>query len=214
MLTHETWWEQNPARDAELRDWLTKHDDDRAVIGAIADGTGAQSVLECGPGLYLDHERVWAQRPHVAYQAVDVTPRFVTAGRARGLTVTEGSIEALPLASRSVDLAYCRDVLEHLPHWAPALSELLRVASATVCVRLFRLSPSAQDDVIAFDTVAAARGLHHNTYAQAGIEAFLRRHGVTRWTWTGYRAHRAEPSVGVCWLTVDVRGVTPPLTPA
>jgi malonyl-CoA O-methyltransferase len=152
---------------------------------------------------------VWADRPHIAYQAVDVTPRFVAAGVARGLSVVEGSIEALPLESRAVDLAYCRDVVEHLPHFAPALDELLRVARVIVAVRFFRLSPSAQVNVIAFDTVNGVRGLHHNTYAQASIEAHLRCRGVTKWAWTGYRAHANDLSCGACWLTLEVPAAAP-----
>lgn len=204
MLEHESWWQRNPARDAQLRAWLSESGDDRQVIGALADAEGITSVLECGPGLYLDYERVWSQRPGVQYRAVDVTPRFVVAGTARGLAVTEGSIEAIPHPDGTVDLAYCRDVLEHLPGYEPALGELLRVASRLVAVRFFRLAPSAQADVIAYDTVADARGLHHNTYAQASIEAFLRLRGVARWQWSDYRAHAAEPSIGSCWLVAEV----------
>jgi hypothetical protein len=210
MLEHESWWQRNPERDAQLRRWLSQSGDDRATIGALADAEGITSVLECGPGLYLDHERVWSVRPSVAYHAVDVTPRFVADGLARGLAVTEGSIEAIPLPDASVELAYCRDVLEHLPSYEAALGELLRVASRFVAVRFFRLAPSAQADVIAFDTVAEARGLHHNTYAQASIEAFLRVKGVERWQWSGYQAHAAQPSLGACWLVIEV----PPREPS
>lgn len=205
MLPHETWWQDNPERDAQLRTWLAESGEDRAFIGALADERGITSVLECGPGLYLDYDRVWSARPGIAYRAVDVTPRFVDAGKARGLDVAEGSIEAIPWPDAGVELAYCRDVLEHLPHYRTALGELLRVSSRYVAVRFFRLAPSAQADVIAFDTVADVRGLHHNTYAQAGIEAFLRLRGVSVWQWTDYHAHAAEPSLGSCWLVVEVQ---------
>lgn len=206
LAAHERWWQDNPERDAQLRAWLEQSGDDREFIGALADANPAviESVLEIGPGLYIDHERVWSKRKGVDYFAVDVTPRFVAAGVERGLRVLEASVEALPFADHVVDLAYCRDVLEHLPHWTTALGELLRVSRRFVAVRFFRLSPSAQDDVIAFDTVADARGLHHNTYAQASIEAFLRTRGITKWEWSHYTAHAADPSCGSCWLTIEI----------
>lgn len=205
LAPHERWWQDNPQQDAKLRQWLEQSGDDRDFIGALADANPTvQDVLEVGPGLYLDHERVWSARKQIAYFAVDVTPRFVEDGLARGLRVRQGSIQALPFPDHCVDMAYCRDVLEHLPHHPTALGELLRVARQVVAVRFFRLSPTAQDDVIAFNTVAEARGLHHNTYAQASIEAVLRKLGAERWEWSHYTAHANEPSVGSCWLTIQV----------
>lgn len=198
-----TWWDAHPEHDPQLRAWLGTRDDDREVVGALADALHVASVLEIGPGLFLDHERVWAARPHVAYEAVDATERFVRAGRARGLRVTQGAAEALPCGDRTVDLVYCRDVLEHLAHWRPALDEMLRVARRAVAVRFFRLAPSASADVLAVGRGIVA-GLPHNTYARGGIEAHLAARGVRRWAWTGFRAHEREPHCGTGWLTVEV----------
>lgn len=200
MQPHERWWQDNPDRDAQLHGWLASSGPDREFIGELADTAALASVLEVGPGLYLDHEHVWSARPHIAYRAVDVTPRFVEAGKARGLNVAEGSIHDIPWPDAGVDLAYCRDVLEHLPHYQRALQELWRVARYAVAVRFFRLAPSAQNDVVAFDTVADVRGLHHNTYGQAGIEATLRAMGCTQWEWDRLMPQPSDPTLYAGWL--------------
>jgi SAM-dependent methyltransferase len=187
MHPHERWWEDNlPAREADFTRWLADSDpSSRLALGHLVDALGIRDVLDCGPGLYLDHAAVFAARPHVRYRAVDVTPRIVALGRARGLDVVEGSIEALPFPDRSVELVYCRGVLEHLPGCRPALDEMLRVSSRLVVATFWRLDPSAADDRILFDTVRDVPGVYHNVYARARVEAAIAELGVSRSRWMG-----------------------------
>ena len=188
MKPHERWWEDHPTRHAEFAGWLRQSDaSSREAVCAIADGLrelpwDRVRVLEVGPGIYLDWDTIWQRRQPVQYRAVDVTPRIVAEGRARGLDVIEGSIEALPLPDGCVDLAYCRHVLEHLPTYRDALLELCRVASHLAVAVLWRLDPDAADDVTHFGTVADVPATYHNMYSRAAVTAFLDAHTIAH-TW-------------------------------
>lgn len=188
MKPHERWWEDNPQAHETFAGWLDGSDvTSRELVGAIVDGIvreadAAVSVLEVGPGTYRDWQTLWRVRPHVVYHGVDVTPRIVAAGQAHGLTVTEGSIEAIPLPDRAVTVAYCRHVLEHLPRYEAALLELCRVASRAAVAVLWRLDVLAGEDVIYYDTVAEVPRTYHNMYSQSAISAFLSGEGIAhRW---------------------------------
>lgn len=188
MKPHERWWQDHPEAHGTFAEWLDGSDvTSRQLVAAIVDGMvddveSGVSVLEVGPGTYVDYRQFWRVRASVTYRAVDVTPRIVEVGREMGLDVTEGSIEAIPLADRAVDVAYCRHVLEHLPTYQQALLELHRVAAVAAVAVLWRLDVLVVDDVIHYDTVPEVPRTYHNMYSQAAISAFLRREGIAhRW---------------------------------
>ncbi len=186
MKYYEGWWEANHVtRGNDLARWLWESDrSSREAVGAIADRLCRDrlTVLECGPGVYVDAEMIWQDRPEVAYQAIDVTPAIVAAGTAKGFAVQLGSVEAIPLPDRSVDLVYCRHVLEHLPSYRQALTEMMRVASSVAVAVLWRLDVEAEADVILWNTVEDVPDTFHNMYAQRAISAWLDGLGVP-YTW-------------------------------
>jgi ubiquinone/menaquinone biosynthesis C-methylase UbiE len=87
-------------------------------------GTG-RDVLEagCGTGLLL------AEAARVARSAVglDLSKSMLGLAQHRGLAVVQGSLTALPLPDKSVDLVYSVKVLAHVPPIREALAELARV---------------------------------------------------------------------------------------
>jgi ubiquinone/menaquinone biosynthesis C-methylase UbiE len=87
-------------------------------------GTG-RDVLEagCGTGLLLD------EATRVARSAVglDLSNGMLRPAKQRGLKVVQGSLTAMPLPDRSVDLVYSMKVLAHVPPIREALAELARV---------------------------------------------------------------------------------------
>ena len=84
-----------------------------------------RDVLEagCGTGLLL------AEASRVARSAVgvDLSKSMLRLAQRRGLRVVQGSLTALPLPDRSVDLVYSMKVLAHVPPIREALVELSRV---------------------------------------------------------------------------------------
>ena len=190
MKYYERWWHESlSTRRPEFVSWLAQSDpSSRAAVAARVDAaheaTGQPvSVLECGPGIYLDHGLYWHERPYVRYQAVDVTPQIVADGVAQGLDVREGSVEALPFADASVDLVYCRHVLEHLPSYRQALSEMWRVCGREAVAVLWRVHEHGPDDEILFDTVPDVPQTYHNRYSLKAISAYLDARGIEH-TWT------------------------------
>jgi ubiquinone/menaquinone biosynthesis C-methylase UbiE len=80
----------------------------------------------CGAGHVLQ------RFPGCARTGVDLSAEML--GRARGrlgpdVRLVRGSAEALPCASASFDIIICTEVLEHIPHPAAAIAELMRVAA-------------------------------------------------------------------------------------
>ena len=77
----------------------------------------------CGTGLLL------REAAQVARSAVglDLSRGMLSAARARGLRVVQGSLTDVPLPSESVDLVYSMKVLAHIPPIQQALAELARL---------------------------------------------------------------------------------------
>lgn len=189
MKYYERWWQENyTTRGDDLRSWLFGSDtSSRAAVAEIADtlateGRNRLTVLECGPGVYVDPDTIWRNRLKVRYAAIDVTPAIVQDGLARGYLVSLGSVEAIPYPARSFDLVYCRHVLEHLPSYRQAIAEMLRVAELVAVAVFWRLDTEAETDVILWNTVEDVPDTFHNMYSQKAISAYLDGLGVA-YTW-------------------------------
>ena len=184
LRPHETWWETTADPNGTFKVWLTESDPwSRAEVVRIAQTIEAGSVLEAGPGLFVDYQSHWAYMREVAYEAVELTPKLAAAGRAAGAVVLDGSICAIPKPDKSVDYAYCRHVLEHLaPEDVPkALAELARVAGKAFSVVFFQMG---EEDVRVVEDRSVAVGTYCNYYGQKYIESLLWDCGVgwTEWT--------------------------------
>lgn len=178
MKYYERWWHNNLAeRGDQFATWLAESDlSSRAAMGLLVDwlGYGMAEVLECGPGTYLDYDLVWSHRPKVEYHAIDVTPAIVEAGRAKGLVdVRQGSIEAIPYPAGSMDVVYCRHVLEHLPDYRTALLEMHRVCRRHAVAVFWRLDQTAERDRVFWNTVPEVPDTFHNLYSKRAISAWL-----------------------------------------
>ena len=84
-----------------------------------------KDVLEvgCGTGLILDRVARFAARA----RGIDLSSGMLTRAATRGLCVAQASATELPIATRSVDVAYSFKVLAHVPDIAGALREMARV---------------------------------------------------------------------------------------
>ena len=122
--------------------------------------------LGCGVGSSLDYFR--ARDPHVEWVGIDVPG----SPEARDRTRTDARFETfdgltLPFGDGSFDLVYCKQVLEHVRHPPPLLSEVRRVI--------------APDGWFAGSTsqLETYHSLSLWNYTPVGFTALLRKAGMT-----------------------------------
>ena len=176
LASHEQWWESHVRTEgvttSTFASWLAHSDDlSRRATVEIAHAIGARTVLEFGPGTFLDYREHWRSMPSVAYRAVELTPALVDYGRALGAAVQEGSIVSAMHYGRA-DFVYCRHVLEHLPHYGHALENMLAHATKAVVVVFFQLGEGDSDALVIDETVAP--GTYCNIYSRQRLTAWLR----------------------------------------
>ncbi len=100
----------------------------RKVVLSILDqrlsGESNLEVLDagCGGGATLE-----ALRRHGRPRGMELSEEAVAYNREKGRDVVRGSIEDMPFAGESFDLALALDVIEHVPDDLAALTELNRV---------------------------------------------------------------------------------------
>lgn len=182
--SHEVWWSHHIAAHgitgSTFAGWLEQSDPhSRRAVFQQAETLGARSVLEFGPGTFLDFQTYWRAHPWIGYRAVELTPELVAYGQGLGAQVALGSIASVDHYGQA-DVAYCRHVLEHLPGYHNALETLLAHARRAVIVVFFQLGEGDQDSVVIDRTLA--HGTYCNVYSRERIEAWLKARGL-RWSW-------------------------------
>jgi ubiquinone/menaquinone biosynthesis C-methylase UbiE len=98
---------------------------DQIEVDAVREFARGGRVLEagCGTGLVLDRLARVAREAH----GFDLSPGMVAKARARGLSVSLGSVTQIPFRADSFDLVCSFKVLAHVPDIERALRELARV---------------------------------------------------------------------------------------
>ena len=181
---HEMWWSHHiQARGitgSTFAGWLSQSDPhSRRAVFQQVETLGARSVLEFGPGTFLDYQTYWRAHPWIGYRAVELTPELVAYGQGLGASVVHGSIASVDHYGQA-DVAYCRHVLEHLPGYHNALETLLAHARRAVVVAFFQLGEGDQDSIVVDQTLA--HGTYCNVYSRDRLEAWLTARGL-RYSW-------------------------------
>ena len=98
---------------------------DQIEVDAVREFAQGKRVLEagCGTGLVLEKLSRVAREAH----GFDLSPGMVEKARARGLSVTLGSVTQIPFRADSFDFVCSFKVLAHVPDIERALRELARV---------------------------------------------------------------------------------------
>jgi len=144
--------------------------DPKAVVGDLGCGTGAVSA---------------ALAPHVGQvHAIDASPAMLAAATARlasftHVTVTEGTIEALPLDNGMLDIAVLMLVLHHVADPLRALREVHRVLRPAGRLLLVDMQPHANERYrdtmghvwLGFSPDTLTRWLHEAGFAEVRITA-------------------------------------------
>jgi hypothetical protein len=181
---HEMWWSHHIAAHgitgSTFAGWLGQSDPhSRRAVYQQVETLGARSVLEFGPGTFLDYQTYWRAHPWIGYRAVELTPELVAYGQGLGAQVVQGSIASVDHYGQA-DVAYCRHVLEHLPGYHNALETLLAHARRAVVAVFFQLGEGDQDSIVVDQTLA--HGTYCNVYSRDRLEAWLAARGL-RYSW-------------------------------
>jgi len=181
---HEMWWshhiQAHGITGSTFAAWLSQSDPhSRRAVYQQAETLGAKSVLEFGPGTFLDYQTYWRAHPWIGYRAVELTPELVAYGQGLGAQVVQGSIASVDHYGQA-DVAYCRHVLEHLPGYHNALETLLAHARRAVVAVFFQLGEGDQDSIVVDQTLA--HGTYCNVYSRERLEAWLAARGL-RYSW-------------------------------
>lgn len=173
---HLLWWENNlnlSSMKHQFSSWLEQSDvDSRKTIFDFIKDSNTHTVLECGPGTFIDYNLFFSKNLDVTYSAIDITPKIVEQGIALGLDIELSSIANINKSNSSYELVYCRHVLEHQDYFSKALDEMLRVSNKYVAVAFWLLSD--HNTVINYDSF---NKLYHNSYSKQDIESHLKQQG-------------------------------------
>ena len=165
------WWQENlnlNVDQGQFKGWLEDSDfSSRQKTFDLVLEKSAKSVLEIGPGTFIDYKHFYKNYENVEYQAVDFTPKIVDYGKKLGASCKLGSIEDIPHENDSFDFVYCRHVLEHLADYKKAIEEMIRVSKNYVCLVFWMMKE--EEAHLTFDG-----RLHHNSYVQSEVEDFIK----------------------------------------
>lgn len=168
------WWNAN-LTDENMGEWLSSRGwwqldhPQRQRFHRFMRNHKPASMLDCGGGPLLELRALRQAGIAVEYHLLEVTQRFVDMAAAEGVDAMLGSIHDIASADRAYDLVYCRHVLEHVPNWRRALSEMVRVARRFVYIALMHpLAP------VTTERRDPRTGLQWNRYSKHDITAHLR----------------------------------------
>lgn len=184
---HDTWWNSNLADPHQLETFQKWVGDHTALSKRLSrrhvQRCGYQSVLDCGCGMCSEFDGYQVDQYPIAYSGHDSCTHLVEMARQRGVAVTHGSVEKLPHPDASIDVVFCRHVLEHLETYRACLGEMLRVARYEVLV-VFFIKPHDGPTECASPYETATMGFFNNRYNRPEIESLLASDArVGSWYW-------------------------------
>jgi ubiquinone/menaquinone biosynthesis C-methylase UbiE len=164
------WWQENLELEVDrgqFKSWLEDSDfSSRQKTFDLVLKSGAKSVLEIGPGTFIDYKHFYKHQDDIEYQAVDFTQKVVDYSQTLGAFCKLGSIEDIPHEDNSFDFVYCRHVLEHLADYKTAIQEMVRVSKKCICLALWMMEE--KEAKLSFNGV-----LHHNSYVKSEVIEFM-----------------------------------------
>lgn len=159
----DSWWNVNiNTRIEDFKLWTGDENvESKVYLRNYIIGKLYKSCLDCGAALCLEYTGFKNKNYNIEYQAIDTCEFFINEGLKKGIDIVYSSIEKIGKADKSIEIVYCRHVLEHLSGYKRALDEMIRVAKKEVIV-IFFMKPSEKEKI----TYAFYENsfLYHNTY--------------------------------------------------
>lgn len=184
---HEIWWQQALGSNTSFESfagWLgDENASSRILMRRHVFEKNYKSILDVPCGLCIDYYGLKKNGFEIEYLGVDVTPQLVALAIRNSIPATLGSIEYLPVADNTYDLAYARHILEHLSSYEKAFSELIRVAKKEVLVVFFIPPNETLEDRIKLPLIGGYP-IYHNSYSRAKLEKHLSNYNkIKYWDW-------------------------------
>lgn len=159
-----------------------------------------KSMIDCGCGLAEDFFGFQQDQYQIEYTGLDSCKFFIETNLSKNIKMVDAELDGnLPLSDNSYDCVYCREVLEHLPHYKNAISELIRIAKKEVII-VFFIPPGDSEDINYWQE----QDLYHNKYSILDMENYLLKNSkVKGFFWKdiddiGYNAVKDEASDDEC----------------
>lgn len=132
---------------------------------------GYKSILDVPCGLGTDYLEMRKLSTIIEYYGIDITQNFVDYCKKLGMNTTQGSINDIPFLNSSVDVVYCRHILEHLNYYEKAISEVIRVAHKEAII-IFFIKPVNNKETIEYHFL----NFYNNQYDKRKMERYIFSH--------------------------------------
>ena len=168
-MTWRRWWREEAPRDFLRKPSQLNHPIRRLIVKEAA--AAGRTVLDVGCATCIDYP--FFKKAGLEYTGVDITEKFLRRARQLypGVDVQLGDARNLRFKENWFDVAYCKDLLEHLPPpgHLDVIKELARVARARVLLGFF-LAPDHRPR-----NVRRIRGeWFYNRYNKPGLARWLK----------------------------------------
>ena len=168
----QTWWDSNLSKKfEEFKSWIgdyTAHS--KVFVRQYVEGKQYKSIVDfgCGPATeFFGYKNDGYSITYIGVDSSEVLNKFITS---QGVTAILAEIEEVPLPDSCTDVAFSRHVLEHLPTFRLALSEMIRIGEKEV-INVFFIPPTNEFEKIDFH---APDQLYHNRYNRKEVEDFCK----------------------------------------
>lgn len=168
------WWDHclgNTVSYSTFASWLGDvNSPSRIAVREQVASRGYATLLDLPCGLCIDYLGFLQNNIKISYLGMDFSEKLTRRAQEQKIPALYGSIESIPLASSSIDIVYCRHILEHLPSYEKALAETIRVAKKEVLIVFFIKPTASLVDLIDY-AVLDGHGIYHNRYSKEKFEA-------------------------------------------
>lgn len=173
LQPHERWWDTNvDSMMPQFTQWFG----DMSSLSRIQARRHIKkeqykTVLDVACSLGTDFWGFQQDGINIAYLGMDVSPKFVELAQSKHIPVIQGNIEDIQCKDSSFEVCYVRHILEHLPYYEKAITELIRIARSEVLIVFFiRPSDSFDSFSVSLDHNST---LYYNCYNTAKLIEFV-----------------------------------------
>lgn len=184
---YHAWWQLSLDKTVPFErfaSWLGDVDaQSRVAMRQYVKEKGYKTLLDVPSGLCIDYFGFQRDGLCIQYYGLDITQKLVKKAQKQGIDVAWGNIERMPYPDNTFDITYARHIVEHLPYYEKALSELIRVAKYETLI-VFFIPPTHKNDFIDYDKLDGHM-VYHNRYNREKLEQYVLSHSkVNSIEWT------------------------------